>query len=532
MEHEQGLTRRRALGLLAGATVSTAAGCSSSGSPSPPSARRPSSARPVPSVHSTPFPRPPTAREARALRRKIAGDVLLPDDDPYAAARLLFDRRFDTHRPTVIAQVAEDGDIGHCLDLARTLHLPVAIRSGGHSYIGASIGSGMVIDLRRLAGVAVNQGGTATVGAGAALVDVYSGLSAHGVSIPAGTCPTVGLSGLTLGGGVGVVVRRYGLTCDRLIEARVVTADGNVVTCDAAQDPDLFWALRGGGGSFGVVTSMTFHTHAADPLAHAYLAWPWPAAADVVKAWQPWAAAAPRALWSSAQVVATLTAGPPTVLVLAAMVGSTTSLQQHIGDLLQAVPPPTTNFVTSESYAATMMLEANCSSLTVQQCHVGDETAAGTLPRDAFVAGSDFFHHQIPDRGIDALVAAVAHRQADPRLGAGGASLDILGGAIDDVAPDATAWVHRGALFNAQYTASWGTATNTSSLARNQHSLAKIHNAVRRYATGEAYQNYADDSLPDPLRAYYGRNLPKLIEIRRTYDPGGVFTQPQGVPLS
>jgi FAD/FMN-containing dehydrogenase len=323
------------------------------------------------------------------------------------------------------------------------------------------------------------------------------------------------------------------LTCDRLVEATVVKADGASVTCSASKHADLFWALRGGGGSFGVVTSFTLATHAADPLAHAFVTWPWSAAAQVVAAWQPWAIAAPHSLWSSAHILATGVPGDATISVAAVMVSSTSALQQQIGALVQAVPTkPRVNFVGSETYEATMMLESGCADLSVESCHVAAETPGGTLPRDAFVAGSDFFTHPIPAAGIAALVAAVEARQRDPRLGAGGASFDILGGAVDRLAADATAWVHRGSLFDAQYTASWAQTPGNGPLARNQHSLASIHGSVRHYASGQAYQNYADDSLADPQQAYYGANLPRLIDVRRTYDPNGVFTQLQGVPLS
>ena len=178
------------------------------------------------------------------------------------------------------------------------------------------------------------------------------------------------------------------------------------------------------------------------------------------------------------------------------------------------------------------MIEAGCADLTVQACHVAAETPGGTLPRGAFVAASDFFARPIPAAGLDALVASVAARQADPRLGPGGASFDILGGAVDALAADQTAWVHRGALFNAQYSASWGRTPGRRPLARNRRSLTDIQDTVRRYGTGQAYQNYADATLPDPQRAYYGANLARLIEVRRQYDPAGVCTQPQGVPLS
>jgi FAD/FMN-containing dehydrogenase len=340
------------------------------------------------------------------------------------------------------------------------------------------------------------------------------------------------VSGLTLGGGVGVVCRKYGLTCDSLTAAQIVTADGSVIAVDDRRHDDLLWALRGGGGSFGVVTQLRFDYVPATTLAHAFVMWPWSAATDVLAAWQRWAVAAPDSVWSACHILATDDkSGAPTVAVPAVLVGSTAQLQQHIGELTQQIStPPTTNFVTSESWAATMLLEAGCSQLSVQQCHVDDETPGGTLPRDAFVAGSDFFADPIPRAGIDALINAVEHRQADPRLGGGGASFDILGGAIDRVPDSHGAWSHRGALFNAQYTASWGKASSNQPLARNQHSLAKLRNTVHRYARGDAYQNYADDSLRNPQQAYYGANLAKLIEIRRTYDPGALFTQPQGVP--
>jgi FAD/FMN-containing dehydrogenase len=524
------VTRRHALGLLAGATASTAfVGCSPARSR--PTAVRSPTGSPTPTGTASSGP---AAADWRRLRRSLTGTLRRPSNPGYDRARILFDRRFDAVMPAAVAQVASPTDIAECIAFARRFGIPLRIRSGGHSYIGASIGTGLVIDLRPLAALTVDSASaTTTIGAGAALVDVYSGLAGHGVSIPAGSCPSVGLSGLTLGGGVGVVARRYGLTCDRLTAATVVTADGQQVTCDATGHPDLYWALRGGGGSFGVVTSLTLTTHPAGALAHAFLTWPWAAAAEVVAGWQPWATSAPESLWSSAQVLATDGTGPPTISVAAVMVAGAAALEQHVGELVQSIATrPTVNFVASESYQATMMLEAGCADLSVESCHVAAETAGGTLPRDAFVAGSDFFTAPIPTAGIEALVGAVEARQRDPRLGAGGASFDVLGGAVDLLAPDATAWVHRGALFNAQYTASWGQTPGNGPLARNQHSLATIHGAVRRYATGGAYQNYADDSLPDPRQAYYGANLARLVDVRRRYDPTGMFTQPQGVPLA
>jgi FAD/FMN-containing dehydrogenase len=447
----------------------------------------------------------------------------------YDEASLLFDPRFDHVRPAAVATVAADQDVAHCLDFAQRFALPVTIRSGGHSYVGASTGPGLVIDVRGLHDVSVGDG-TATIGAGAALVDVYSGLAAHGVAIPAGSCPSVGLSGLALGGGVGVVTRKYGLTCDRIVGANVVTADGRTITTTADQESDLYWALRGGGGSFGVITSLTMQTHPIEPLSHAFLVWPWSAAADVVSAWQSFAVDAPRELWSACHVLApdTSSAGP-NVSVVAVHVGPSSELASHLDSLVGAISTaPTTNAANDDGYQATMLLEAGCADLTLAQCHVGAETPGGSLPRAAFLGASDYFRRPIPAAGIAAMVAAVERRAADPTLANGGVSLDILGGAVDDLAADATAYVHRGALFNAQYTAGWAGGGN-GPLARNQASLAAIRSTLHPYGTGQAYQNYADASLSDPQQAYYATNLPRLTEVKQTYDPKNVFNQPQGI---
>jgi FAD/FMN-containing dehydrogenase len=444
----------------------------------------------------------------------------------------LFDPRFDTIRPAAVASVASARDVAHCVDFARRFSLPISIRSGGHSYLGASTGRGLVIDVRPLNSVDVIDGGSATIGSGAALVDVYSALAGRGVSIPAGLCPTVGIGGLALGGGVGVVARRYGLTCDRITAATVLTADGTTVVADPEHNPDLYWALRGGGGNFGIVTDLTCATHDAVPLSHAFLVWPWTAAESVVAAWQQFAVAAPRELWSACHVLAPDNkAKPPTVSVPMVFVGPSAQLAAHVDTLTAAIPAqPTTRSLNDDSYARTMLLEAGCADLTLAACHVRDETPGGTLDRGAFVAGSDYFDAPIPTSAIANLVAAVAQRAADPRLGTGGVSLDVLGGAVDDLRPAATAYVHRGALFNAQYTAGWAGASN-GPLSRNRRSLAAIRSTLHRFGTGAAYQNYADASLRDPQRAYYGSNLPRLIDVKNSYDPQNVFNQPQGIPL-
>ena len=202
--------------------------------------------------------------------------------------------------------MADPDDIRTTLAYARAHDVPVSIRNGGHSYGGWSSGTGrLLIDVSKLNKTRAS-GTTATVGAGAKLIDVYRALAAKGVTIPAGSCPTVGVSGLTLGGGHGVVSRAYGLTCDSLTSATLITADGKLVTASARENKELFWGLRGAGnGNFGVVTELTFRTHTAPQGVSAYMTWPWSKAAAVIKAWQEWGPDQPDEIWSSAHLANT-----------------------------------------------------------------------------------------------------------------------------------------------------------------------------------------------------------------------------------
>src|SRR5437016_6987719 len=189
------------------------------------------------------------------LRRGLAGDVLTPGSAGYDRARLLYSPRFDSIHPAAIVFCETVGDVVHTIRWARRYRVHLVARSGGHSYAGYSTTTGVVLDVSRLNRVRV-EGRRAVVGAGALLVDVYSALAAHGLMIPAGTGPSVGIAGLTLGGGHGYAVRKLGLACDALLGLTIVTAAGEVLRCDERRHADLFWACRGGGGgNFGVVTS-------------------------------------------------------------------------------------------------------------------------------------------------------------------------------------------------------------------------------------------------------------------------------------
>jgi FAD/FMN-containing dehydrogenase len=264
------------------ATASTSAG--RSGSPSAAASARASA----------------SAADWSALGSGLAGQLVRPGDSEYSTARLLFDPRFDGLRPAGIAFCENPADVAECLAFVRRFSVAVTPRAGGHSYAGYSSGQGLVIDVTRMNTVTQVGSGTARIGAGTRLVDLYAGLDAHGVTVPGGSCPTVGVAGLALGGGIGVVTRAYGTLSDNLRSVQMVTPDGTVRECDAEQNSDLFWACRGGGGgNFGVATAFTFATHPAQEMVLFFLNWPWSQAARVIAAWQSWAPNAPDELWSN-----------------------------------------------------------------------------------------------------------------------------------------------------------------------------------------------------------------------------------------
>lgn len=286
-----------ALGTVPSVLTGCQAGPTSASTATPSPIRKPSPTAP-PSPTENPFP---TSADWAQLAKSLHGTLVRPNSPQYATARQLFSSRFDTILPAAIAYCAAPADVQTCLAFAHRFGIPIAPRTGGHSYAGYSTTTGMVLDVTRMSTIAVNAGnGSATVGAGARLIDVYSALAQSGLVIPAGSCPTVGVAGLTLGGGAGVLDRKFGLTCDNVLSAQVVVADGRVLTCDASHELDLFWALRGGGGgNFGVVTSFTFRIHQLTTLSLFTLRWPWSSAATVVNAWQNWSPQGPDELWSN-----------------------------------------------------------------------------------------------------------------------------------------------------------------------------------------------------------------------------------------
>jgi len=444
----------------------------------------------------------------------IRGQVIKQGAAGFAQAAHVYNSRFDGVLPTWVARPLDAADARTAVQWAVAHGVPLRARSGGHSYAGYStLKGGLVLDLRNLRGISVDtHTNTATIGAGAQLIDVYSALAARGVTVPAGSCPSVGIAGHALGGGMGLAGRNFGLTADNLLSARIVTADGKQITASAHQHPDLYWALRGGGGgNFGVVTSFTFRVHAVPKtVAWFFVRWPASRAADALAAWQSWAPHARRQLTS----IFHLNGG-----------GSTSVSGQYFGpasDLHSLLAPLTSVSGASVStgnldYFHAQLMWAGCSSISLTACHTAGTRPGGTLSRASFQAKSDYVSKPLPAAARNALVQAALARAHIP--GSGAILFDSYGGAINQVAPAATAFVHRKVLFCIQYLTYNG----------GGDWLSAIHARMRPYVTGGAYLNYTDPGLPHWQSAYYGSNYQRLLNIRRAVDPHHYFNFPQAI---
>ncbi len=474
---------------------------------------------------------PVTSSEWMVLAGSLAGSLVLPTDSNYVADTLLYNEKFVGLHPRAIAYCASADDVARCVDFATAHEMALAARSGGHSYGGYSSCPGLVVDVSRLSMVTVDERtNSATVGAGAKLIDVYNAIASHGRLLPSGSCPTVGIAGITLGGGIGVLGRKYGLTSDNLHSLRLVTSDAHQVTASAEDHTDLLWASRGGGGgNYGVATSFEFSVHPIPELTLFTLQYPWPAASSVLEAWQHWTATTPDELWSNCQL---LTQGPYGFLAQtsgvfcgppSALSGPLATLERDIGSA------PTYRFVGAQSYIDAMAIEAGCAGLTIAACHLATQSPGGTLSRSAYSAKSSYVDQPMNSAQVAVIVDAVEHLHASAPTVGGGLAFDAYGGAINRVAPDATAFVHRDTLACIQATYSWSSATAPGEIDAGARWLTWLGANVFDPRTG-AYQNYIDPTLANWARAYYGTNLERLELVKKTYDPENHFTFAQSVP--
>ncbi|MGI5225116.1 FAD-binding oxidoreductase [Actinoallomurus sp. CA-142502] len=400
-------------------------------------------------------------------------------------------------------------DVAEAVSFARRFSIATAVRSGGHDFAGRSSTSGLLIDLGLMNTVTMS-GNSVVVGAGTKLGDLYRSLRMRGRTVPGGCGPSVGVAGLTLGGGLGILGRAHGLTCDRLVRAQVVLANGHTVECDDQHDGELFWALRGAGaGQFGVVTTLVFDTVSAPRCSTFELTWDYRHAARLVEAWQAWAPDAPDPLAVSLLLNAPADPRrPPRVTVLGAAAALAPEPTDEFLDafIVRTGAAPQTRWCRDMSWPDTKRRLA--------------ERAPGDDDGHLF-SKSEFFQTALPAEAIEELVdGLVATRHPGEAR-----ELDFSpwGGAYKRVPADATAFVHRDERFLLKHAA----VVNPSACGPRRPVagdwLTQSWQTVRPWGTGRVYPNFPDPDLDDPGRAYFGANLERVVQAKATYDPEGVF---------
>ena len=437
------------------------------------------------------------------LRTAIAGDVALPGSDDYERLRKPALARFWDVRPQAVVRARAPEDVAEALALARRRGLAVTARSGGHCFAGCSSTSGVLLDVGPIDGVAVADG-SVTVGAGATLGALYDALAEHGRTIAGGCGPTVGIAGLTLGGGLGILGRRHGLTSDQLLAAEVVLPDGRVVDCDENHHGDLFWALRGAGGCrFGVVTSLVLRTLPAPDATTFDLRWPAGAAAGLVDAWQHWAPDAPEEVAASLIVTAGADPDRPVVVkVFGAVLGSERDARATLEEFVDraGVDPATAAFEQLPYREAKRHLAE------------ADEGSAAKPEPGHLYAKSEFFRAPLP---APAIAALVEHLGAG-RVAGEARELDFSpwGGAYNRVPPDATAFVHRKERFLLKHEV----VVAAEALTENARAwLRRSWELARATPAGGAYPNFTDADLGPWDRSYHGANLDRLLWVKARY---------------
>ncbi len=468
--------------------------------------------KPLPVRHVSKAPPPdPEVDELRKLIPSADGKVLVPGKDAAAAELLPFNLR-TTITPRVIVSCKTARCVSLALGWARQHGVTLRSHSGGHAYEGYCSGTGLMIDVRPMTGLSINAAGTrVVVGAGHRTLALTTQLAAKGVAIPLGTCAPVGIAGVTLGGGHGLSSRKFGLTLDNVRSIRLVQADGAEVVASAAQNADLFWALRGGGGgNFGIVTEFEFNVHKVDRVILFRITWRADRADAVINAWQNFMHTAPDEISS--------------VLVVGGSGGKVSGIRcagQFLPRKAGQVPDPTelanllrplTNIPTLENTlkATTFLGAAKYFS------------GSGDTKRVFFKAKSDYALQPLNAAARAALLKALA---AAPQ--AVDVIMESYGGAVNRVAPEDTAFPHRGTTrFCMQYFAEWSAPSSTVA---KTNAVRAVHQAMRPHLPGRCYVNYADQDLTNWADAYYGSNLPRLQQVKKTYDPTNLFQFPQSI---
>ena len=444
------------------------------------------------------------------LRTGLRGPVVTPEDAGYDEVRALHNGAYDV-RPQAIARCVDAADVMAAVRIARGLDVDVAVRGGGHNGAGYGTTEGLVIDLSLMKGIRIDPAARlAHVSGGALIADLDHAAHAFGLALPAGIIGTTGIGGLTLGGGHGHLTRSCGLTIDNLMSADVVLADGSFVTADAGREPDLFWALRGGGGNFGIVTEFTFRLHPVSNVIAGPMLFPVERTEEILRWYRDFLPTAPRQLNGFFASMSVPPAPPfPEELWLKKMCGVVwchTGSKDEMDGLLAGVralgpiledigemPYPVFNSLFDELYG----------------------------PGDQWYWRGDFVR-EIADEVLP------VHASFGERLPTWNSTMHLypIDGAPHDIGPDETAWAYRDASWSSVIA---GVDPEAASLPALREWCVDYWEAQHPYSAGGAYVNFMMDEGQERVQATYGPHFTRLAAIKAAYDPDNFFHVNQNI---
>ena len=464
-----------------------------------------------------------------ALQGAIDGEVTLPGSPAYERVTRPFNARFHEVQPSAIVLCATPQDVSETISFLHRHGLENAIRSGGHCFAGHSSTQGVLIDVSPMYSVLVS-GSAATIGAGARLGKVYEALQEHNVTIPGGTCPPVGIAGLTLGGGLGILGRKYGVTSDLLAGAQIVLADGRLLECDESHHTDLFWALRGAGsGNFGVVTSLVFRTVPVPEITNFHLKWPFRHAVSIIESWQRWAPNGPDELAASLKITTTGDLDqPPSVDVYGALMGTESDATGLLDELVaQSGSDPASASSKQMTFSETRRFWAH---LGAAEAASPEDVQPELAQQPYLFTKSEFFRRTLPTEAITALVENLPLG----RVSGESRELDFMpwGGAYNRVRPDANAFVHREEVFQLKHAVTVDPEALADEKTGAQNWLGRSWASVHPWGSGRVFQNFVDPELDKWAEAYYGTNYERLLRVKAQYDPSGFFHFHQSIAAS
>jgi FAD/FMN-containing dehydrogenase len=440
-----------------------------------------------------------------ALAAAIGGDLLLPDNARYEEARQVWNGMID-RRPAAIARARTTEDVVAAVRFAREHELEVAVRGGGHSAAGlAVVDDGLVIDLTEMNQVQVDpERSAARAGGGATWRDFDAATQAHGLATTGGVISTTGVGGLTLGGGLGVLMRSRGLACDNLIGAEVVLADGSVVRTSETEWPELLWGLRGGGGNFGVVTELEFRLYPQGDMYAGLIIYPRDRAVEALRTYREHTAVAPDELNTFIALLNTPD-GVPVVAFIPAFAGDVAAGEAAVAGY-RSMGEPIADLVGPMPYVALQ-----------QMLDDGFQAGPHVYWRSHFLTG-------IPDEAIDILVAG-ANAAPSPMSSV---LIEHLGGAVARVGKEETAFDHRDAEYNFAVIAVW---TDPAEADANIAWARELWDAMQPFARG-VYVNYlgVGDSVERVRAGYSPEKYARLAALKREVDPENLFRRNQNIP--